>query len=107
MTFRVFEGAALLFSGLSAFEVIYNSSDATVPTARRNTMISTVSATVVQMIVLLTLCCGVTLITPVTSMQTEALLPEAFDQSGVHWIKYISVLGASSNFRNNSLECTS
>ena len=46
------------------------------------------------MFVLLTVCAGVTLITPITSIQTEAVLPEAFDKAGVHWIKYISVLGA-------------
>ena len=92
--FQVFEGAALFFTGLSAFEVLSNSSDATVPTARRNTVISMVSSTAVQMFVLLTVCAGVTLITPITSIQTEAVLPEAFDKAGVHWIKYISVLGA-------------
>ena len=53
-----------------------------------------VSSTAVQMFVLLTVCAGVTLITPITSIQTEAVLPEAFDKAGVHWIKYISVLGA-------------
>ena len=46
------------------------------------------------MFVLLVVCGGVTLITPVTSIKTEAVLPEAFDKAGVHWIKYISVLGA-------------
>ena len=91
---KVFEGAALLFTGLSAFEVICNSSDATVPTARRNTVISMVVSTGVQMFVLLVVCGGVTLITPITSIQTEAVLTEAFDKAGVHWIKYISVLGA-------------
>ena len=83
-----------MFTGLSTFEVICNSTDATIPKARRNTVISMVSSTGLQMLILLIICGGVSLIAPIGSLQTEAVIPEAFDESQVHWIKYISVVGA-------------
>ncbi len=53
-----------------------------------------VSSTGAQALILLIVCGGVTLLTPTTDIQTEAVLAKVFDIAGVHWIKYISVLGA-------------
>ncbi len=92
--FQMFEGAALLFSGLSLFKTICNSSDVTLPTARRNTSLALLSSTGLQMLILLGFCGSISLIAPSVSLRTEAILPEAFDYAGVHWIKYISVLAA-------------
>ncbi len=90
----MFEGAALLFSGLSIFKTICNSSDVTLPTARKNTTLALLTSTGIQTLILLGFCGSISLIAPSLSLQSEAIIPEAFDFAGVHWIKYITVLPA-------------